>query len=144
MTRKTEAEMALILERQAQVVEMRKRGKTFRQIGTELNISHVTAVRDMQAALRGLRAERSKRTELLVTLEAERLDMLFAALVDKALEGDPQVAAVALKIRESYRKLLGLDAPSKVAPTDPTGEKPASMPVVFLPAVIDADDDDST
>lgn len=35
-----------------------------------------------------------------------------------------------LKIDESERKLLGLDKPTKIAPTDPDGKKPASFVIV--------------
>lgn len=44
--------------------------------------------------------------------------------------GDPKLLQIALAAHERRCKLLGLDAPSKVAPTDPTGQKPyvGSMP----------------
>lgn len=35
-----------------------------------------------------------------------------------------------LKIDESERKLLGLDKPTKIAPTDPDGKKPVSFVIV--------------
>lgn len=38
--------------------------------------------------------------------------------------GDPKLLQVILNIKEQRAKLLGLNAPMKVAPTDPTGEKP--------------------
>lgn len=38
--------------------------------------------------------------------------------------GDPRLLQIALNAGEARRKILGLDAPTKVAPTDPTGEKP--------------------
>lgn len=42
--------------------------------------------------------------------------------------GDPRYMNVLLSIIERRCKLLGLDAPTKVAPTDPTGDKPYSPP----------------
>lgn len=38
--------------------------------------------------------------------------------------GDPRLLQVALAAQEARRKMLGMDAPTKVAPTDPTGTKP--------------------
>lgn len=40
--------------------------------------------------------------------------------------GDPKLLQVLLNIKDQRAKLLGLHAPVKVAPTDPTGEKPYS------------------
>lgn len=47
----------------------------------------------------------------------------------------PVLAAIdrLLKIDESERKLLGLDKPTKVAQTNPEGDKPASFVVVATP-----------
>jgi hypothetical protein len=38
--------------------------------------------------------------------------------------GDPRFLQTILNAQDARRKLLGLDQPTKVAPTDPTGEKP--------------------
>lgn len=38
--------------------------------------------------------------------------------------GDPRYMNVLLGIQERRAKILGIDAPQKVAPTDPSGEKP--------------------
>jgi hypothetical protein len=50
-------------------------------------------------------------------------------------DNGPALAALdrLLKIEESRRKLLGLDKPTKVAPTTPDGDKPASFIVVASP-----------
>lgn len=47
----------------------------------------------------------------------------------------PILAAVdrLLKIDESERKLLGLDKPTKIAPTNPNGDEPVPMVQVYLP-----------
>lgn len=42
--------------------------------------------------------------------------------------GDPRYMNVLLSIIERRCKLLGLDAPQKIAPTDPTGKEPYSIP----------------
>lgn len=50
-------------------------------------------------------------------------------------DNGPVLAAIdrLLKIDESERKLLGLDKPTKIAPTNPNGDKPASFVVVASP-----------
>lgn len=53
--------------------------------------------------------------------------------------GDPRLLEIAIRAQDARRKILGLDAPTKVAPTDPTGEKPyqpAKMPDTELDARI--------
>jgi hypothetical protein len=44
-----------------------------------------------------------------------------------------QAMAVALKIMERRAKLLGLDAPTKVAATNPTGDQEATLVQFYLP-----------
>lgn len=38
--------------------------------------------------------------------------------------GDPRLLEIAIRAQDARRKILGLDAPTKVAPTDPSGDKP--------------------
>jgi hypothetical protein len=57
-------------------------------------------------------------------LELLRLDRYLSAIAEKVDSGDLKAIDRALKIMERRSKLLGLDAPQKVAPTDPTGLEP--------------------
>ena len=41
--------------------------------------------------------------------------------------GDPQAVAAALRVEERRARMLGYDAPAKVAPTTPDGEKPWTL-----------------
>lgn len=45
----------------------------------------------------------------------------------KERDGNPAYFTAAMKALEDIRKLLGLDAPIKVAPTNPAGDKPYSL-----------------
>ena len=56
-------------------------------------------------------------------LEEYRLDALLAILWPQVEEGDQGAIDRALRIMQRRAALRGLDAPTKVAPTDPTGEK---------------------
>lgn len=56
-------------------------------------------------------------------------NVVMRTLEDKA----PKLAAIntALRVMERRAKLLGLDKPTKIASTDPTGEGAAPSPIVF-------------
>jgi hypothetical protein len=59
-------------------------------------------------------------------------DLVMVALEDKA----PKLAAIntALRVLERRAKLLGLDKPTKIAATDPTGDSAQPSVVFYLPA----------
>jgi hypothetical protein len=101
-----------VAEREAKALDLRKAGLTYDQIGAQLGgISRSRAAHIVRRALDRLVQEPG---EELVKLEVERLDMLWRALLPKALAGSPRHAEVAVRILESKRKLLGVDAPVKV------------------------------
>lgn len=56
------------------------------------------------------------------TTEFKELRPAETTLRTEDLPGDPRYLTVVLKCIEQRRRILGLDAPQKIAPTDPTGE----------------------
>jgi hypothetical protein len=56
-------------------------------------------------------------------LELEWLDRLLKPMMERAEDGMREAVDRVLKICERRSKLLGLDAPTKVSATDPTGER---------------------
>ncbi len=135
-------------DRRVRALELRKAGASYRAIGRELDISEAQAHRDVKAALAKLAELEQASAEEYRTMELLRLDGLALAasriltsphpLVSggKVLSGftgkgmaigltddGPKLAAIdrLLRISESRRKLLGLDAPAKVAPVNPDG-----------------------
>ena len=91
-------------------------------------IKHVsirTAWDDVLAEFEGLRLE----TELVrgdaMAMENARLDHLYAKALSLYSKGSVPAGRLALSIMGRRAKLNGLDAPTKIAPTDPTGEHPA-------------------
>lgn len=84
---------------------------------------------------------------LLVNAGAVVTDYVVDAAGNYVLDGEgnrivvrlrdhgPRLAAIdrLLKITESKRKLLGLDKPTKIAPTNPDGDEPLSLVQVYLP-----------
>lgn len=110
--------------RQADALALRVKGLTFRQIGDALGCDGSTAFRAVRDALAATLAECAELAEHLRELENQRLDEMQAALWEKALAGVFPAADRVLRIMERRAKLNGLDAPQKIAPTDPSGENP--------------------
>lgn len=122
--------------RDAQAAELRAAGHTLQQIADELGFESRSAAR--YACLRALTEAVKGPGEELLGREAARLDSLFESAMDvlerdhitvshgrivkddngqPILDDGPKLAAIdrLLRVRESYRKLLGLDAPSRVS-----------------------------
>jgi hypothetical protein len=106
-------------EKRWQALELRKQAKSYREIARAMGCSLTAAYRYVGDALDELKAKVSESAEQLRTIEIEKLDQLEAKMkesLDK--EDDPvargKVAAVIVKITESRRKLLGLDAPQRI------------------------------
>jgi len=126
-------------ERRYQALELRKQGNSYRAIGAALGVSEAQSHTDVQRALRALAALEQASAEELRTMELERLDTLTVEaarvlsathplvsggkVLDDLTDDGPKLAAIdrLLRISESRRKLLGLDAPSKAALTNPDG-----------------------
>ncbi|MEV6181341.1 hypothetical protein [Streptomyces sp. NPDC052015] len=120
----------------ARAAELRARGWSYRRIATELGYdAHTSAMDAVQRAIRDACAGPAK---AVVDLEVQRLEAMYDKVLD-ILERDRPVVSHgkiiydedgnplvddelklkaidrALRTRESFRKLLGLDAPSRVS-----------------------------
>jgi hypothetical protein len=125
-----------IAARDAQAAALRAEHWTFQAIADELGFSDKSDAR--HAVRRALRDIVQGPAEKLVASEAERLDSLYEEALEvlqrdhvtvshgkiirdeddnPILDDAPKLAAIdrLVKVRESYRKLLGLDAPSRVS-----------------------------
>jgi transcriptional regulator len=102
-------------EKQAAAVELRKRGKTYRDIGEELGCSHQQAHKYVRKALARIREKTDESAIEVRTLELERLNAMVDALWFKVELGDTYAVDSALKIMKRRADLLGLDAPTRVA-----------------------------
>lgn len=99
-------------------LELKKRGASFRQIAANLKCSVSTAHGHVTAALAELREKTKTSAEELRELEIQRLDRWEAALQMGLREPEgpnrAKVVATLVKVAESRRKLLGLDAPQRI------------------------------
>lgn len=111
-------------EMRHQALDLRKKGKSFRAIASELGVTVGMAFKHYQNALAEARAVSEQEATEHRTLDLERMDAQLEALWPAAMAGDTQANGVLLRILERRSKLLGLDAPDKLAPTTPDGAAP--------------------
>ena len=106
--------------RQIEALKMRAAGHSYEEIRARLG--YRTRSGAYASVMAGLHKERVEPADETRVLELERLDRLLNAIWDKATGGDLEAVDRALKIMERRAKFMGLDAPTKIAPTDPSGE----------------------
>ncbi|MFF7129996.1 helix-turn-helix domain-containing protein [Streptomyces sp. NPDC008240] len=122
-------------EHDAHAAQLRAQGWTYKQIADELGIEKSGAIRAVRRAIRDACAAPGRD---LIDLEVTRLEAMYDEVLDILQRDHPVVShgrivkddagaplvddemklkAVdrALRTRESFRKLLGLDAPSRVS-----------------------------
>ena len=88
-------------------------------------VSLKTAWEDVMAEMEELRRETEVHRGDLMALENARLDQLFSKALSLYGKGSVPAGRLAIAVMVRRAKLNGLDAPTKIAPTDPTGEYPA-------------------
>jgi len=109
-------------ENRLKALQLRKAGLSYEVIGRQLHCTKQNAYRLVKSALESTRKQCSEETENLRQLEVERLDAMLASLWTPASRGDHASIDRVVKLMERRARLLGLDAPAKVAPTSPDGE----------------------
>ncbi|MDP7720757.1 hypothetical protein [Mycobacterium sp. TY814] len=100
-------------QRAAQALELRTSGLTYAAIAAELKYSDESGPR--KAVDRLLSRIECEGAEELRQLEGQRLDAMQRAIWPKACSGDMDAIRTALSIMGRRAKLLGLDAPTRVA-----------------------------
>jgi hypothetical protein len=99
------------LERERQVLELRKAGATFRAIGQQVGFNDSRAHAFYKRAMRGIIVDD---VEDIRALETERLDAMLLVCWAKACEGDLGAVDRVLRVMERRARLLGLDAEGPV------------------------------
>jgi len=97
-------------QRRAEAIEYRLQGYSYEQIGQTMGFSDTRA---FQLVDEGLQAIKTEVPQSLKDLEAKRLDMLLAAFMASAVQGDLNAAKMVVSIMERRAKLFGLDGPIK-------------------------------
>lgn len=132
---KTQARAIAFKDKQAKALELRRQGYLLREIADALELdSPATACNVIKKALHEVIREPA---EAVVELELDRLDSMFVAAYSRAanqeLPFNKEAVETCLRVMERRAKLLGIDKPTKVASTDPTGERAASVVQFYLP-----------
>jgi hypothetical protein len=96
-------------DRVAAALRLRRSGASFRSIGDALAVSHVHARRLVEAAFARVATPNAGE---LRAVELSQLDDLDRALRPRCANGDPAAVSAAVRVSESRRRLLGLDAAS--------------------------------
>lgn len=97
-------------QRQAAALAGRVHGHTFQAIGDEIGVSAQRAHQLVSAALAEITTEVAERADELRSIEVARLDVAAAVLWPEVLAGNLRAHDRWLRNRESYRKLVGIDA----------------------------------
>lgn len=108
----------------AKAMEFRKAGYQYREISDALGVPISTVGRWVKEGMDQWRKQAAKYAEDIVLMEEKRLDRMLAGVWSRAKAGDDAAVDRVIKIMERRAKLLGLDKPSKVAPTNPDGSAP--------------------
>jgi hypothetical protein len=141
-----QAEAASI--RRAQALKLRIAGYSFTDIGRALHVSNKTAYYDVHRELAALDGPKAKMAERVLGLSLDRLDKAIVGLQVRVEAGEPNAVFALVKVEERRAKLLGLDAPTKVAPTSPDGgveygsDGRAALAAAIAKALGDAESDD--
>lgn len=110
-------------ERRLKAVTLREAGASYQQIGDHLNVTKQRAHQLVEEACQEMEEKTKETAAAVIQLELQRLDRMVLSIYPKAKAGDLYSIDRMLKLSERRTKMLGIDPPQKVAPTDPTGEK---------------------
>ena len=103
-----------LIERERQVIELRRAGYTFDEVARAVGYSNASGA--WQAYRRALKRTLVEAgTEELRQNELERLERAHRAVWKRVLEGDDKAINTMLRLSERRSRLLGLDAPTRIA-----------------------------
>jgi hypothetical protein len=97
-------------------------GRSFRWIEENAGISRSVAHRLAQEALQELQVRTTSDVEAAVCLELARLDTAITSVMPLVIAGDMPAVDRLVRLSERRSRLLGLDAPTRLAPTTPDGK----------------------
>lgn len=128
-------------QRRAEILALRIGGASMGEIARVLNLSKSTVSGHINKALAEAAKLNTESADRLRALQTQRLDTLLKGIWTKATNGtDPKLTREARYIIMAQAKLLGLEAPIKIAHTDPTGNEERSPAdwIMPMPPELDA------
>ena len=103
------------------------------------HVSKRTAWDDVTAEYEELRRETEVNRADSMALQNARLEQLYSKALSLFSKGDVPAGRLAVTVMVRQAKLNGLDAPTKIAPTDPTGEHPADTGMRWTSTLLSED-----
>ena len=94
-------------------LKLRQDGKSYRDIGRHLDITHTTAYKYVMKCIAELDKKCAEEAEVVRTISLQRLDRAMDAIRDKVKAGDLAAINTMLRIEERRTKFLGIDMPVK-------------------------------
>lgn len=142
---KTNGQLIETAERRNFVLRLRKSGATLREIANQAQQyfgadqlpqgwDSLYVAKDIKRELERVKAERDESVDEIIALEIERLDRLFMAMWQRALQGDEKAIDRCLRIMQRRADLLGLDAPKRQELAGPGG---GPVPIAIVNMDID-------
>ena len=122
MANKTSQRTIEARERRTKAVAMRKMGWSYGRIAVQLGMTKSSVHKAVTKALTEAQEYLNGEAGILRTQELDRLDDLQASFWIDATKGNPKAGMMILRLMERRAKLLGLDAPAKIAQTDSAGD----------------------
>ncbi len=108
-----------VARRRAEAIKLRLAGATYQQIAdSDLypdGAGRAFAFMDIKRALEESQREIHEDAALLRTEDLLRLDRIMLAMWQRAIGGDVKAAEVVLKVIDKRTKLLGTEAPQRIA-----------------------------
>lgn len=138
----------LVKTRRAEALRLRLIGHSYQRIADHMGVSVPMAYKYVNQSLDEIAKQATEDAFKVRQIELDRLDLMNAAMMPAALQGDQGAVEKVLKIQERRARLLGLDAPTKLSteingalgvqfilPAQQLGEEPAA-PSIDSPAPI--------
>lgn len=122
-------------EAKPRIIEMRKQGFSIRQIAKQLEKSVGWVHKHEKKALEELAEETREQTQEYKALQVARYESMLLYLQPQVKKGNPKAIGEARRILDSLSKLLGANAPVKLAATDTDGEDVETGGIFVVPAV---------
>lgn len=122
MPRPSDVTQVTAAQLRIQVLELRTLGQTLEQIGAKIGRSKGTVSKMLAAALDDLAKTQTEAASRYRALAYARLEKLLARSMLLGAQGNLKAMEQARKLILAQSRLLGLDAPTKHAFTDPTGQ----------------------
>lgn len=118
---KSSASRLKAAENRQAVLQLRRAGFTYARISEQVGLSAGRCVKIVNACLAEFATDAAEQVEELRRLQLCRIDHALAAISAKISTGHLGAIDRMVRLEERRSRLLGLDAPTRVAPTNPAG-----------------------